>query len=384
MNICVITNKYPNKLEPNILVFLQQLVWQFADLENSCTVICPMGANLHPKYFKLKEKSVEKSFGGKDVTVYRPKYFSLGQTSFAGINPAKISVASFTNCAMNTIKKHNIKADVIYSHFITPAGIATARIGRKLDKPVYIAHGEATMMTIEDFGGTSAVARELDSITGIIAVSAHNKNMLSENGVVSPEKIEIFPNGFNPERFHRMDRREARNKMGFPQDGFIVGFVGSFDERKGILRVEEAVENLEGVYFACAGKGKQMPKSEKCLYKSPINNADLVTFYNACDILALPTRMEGCCNAIVEAVACGLPVVSSDRLFNYDILDKTNAILIEPDDVIGLRDAIKKLHEDRELREKLGQGSLEMAKKLTLESRAKNILNFLEKGMRND
>ena len=104
---------------------------------------------------------------------------------------------------------------------------------------------------------------------------------------------------------------------------------------------------------------------------------DLALFYNACDVFALPTRMEGCCNAIVEAVACGLPVVSSDRLFNRDILDETNAILIEPDDVDGLTEAIRKLRDDAALRGKLAAGSREMAKKLTIQRRGENILGFL-------
>ena len=377
MNICIISNKYPNKYEPNVLVFLQQLVWQFADLGHKCYVICPMAANLHPEYLKLEKISVEKSFKDNNVVVYRPKYFSLGQTTIAGFNPAKFSVSSFTKCALSTIRKHDIPIDLLYSHFITPAGIATARIGKKLNKPVYIAHGEATLMTIEDFGGPKAVAKELESISGIIAVSAHNKNMLVENHVVGSEKIRIFPNGYNPTRFYVMDKKAARKKLGFPSDKFIVGFVGSYDERKGILRVQQAVDQLDEVVFACAGKGTLIPSSEKCIFKDAVNNSDLVTFYNACDIFALPTRMEGCCNAIVEAVACGLPVISSDRLFNYDVLDDTNSILIDPDDVVALKNAINKLKQDNALREKLHKGSINKSMELTLENRAQNILSYM-------
>jgi glycosyltransferase involved in cell wall biosynthesis len=282
---------------------------------------------------------------------------------------------------LKTLQKNQVKVDVLYSHFITPAGIATARIGKKLNKPVYIAHGEATMMTIDDFGGAKAVAKELEKISGVVAVSAHNKKMLVDNHVVSAEKIEIFPNGYNPKRFYKIDKIEARERMGFPQDNFIVGFVGSFDERKGILRVEQAVDQLGEVKFACAGRGGQVPTSSNCIFKEPVNNTELVYFYNACDMLALPTRMEGCCNAIVEAVACGLPVVSSDRLFNYDILDQSNSILIEPDDVDALSSAIKRLYENPELVKQLGKGSLNVSQKLTLDARANNIIRFMEKGL---
>ena len=375
-NLCIITNKYPNQYEPNVLVFVQQLVWQFARQGVSCTVIAPVQANIHPKYLTMPLEDTETTDTGEKIRVLRPKYFSLGQTTICGYNPAKISTKSFELCVERTIKKCGTKFDALYSHFVTPAGIATARLGRKLGIPAFMAHGEATMKTIEAFGGAEKVGKELYSLSGVVAVSHHNRLMLSDNDIVADENIQVFPNGYNPLRFGRVSREEAREHFGFSKDAFIVGFVGSFDERKGILRVQEAADRL-GVQFACAGKGALQPTSENCIHAKPVKHDDLALFYNACDILALPTRMEGCCNAIVEAVACGLPVVSSDRLFNRDILDASNALLIEPDDVDALTESIRTLRDDPQLREKLGQGSLEMAKKLTLQMRGENILRFL-------
>ena len=78
----------------------------------------------------------------------------------------------------------------------------------------------------------------------------------------------------------------------------------------------------------------------------------------------------------MEALACGLPIVSSDLPFNYDILDETNALLVDPADVKALTDSICKLRDDPALRQKLSQGSLARAKTLTLQQRAKNIQQF--------
>lgn len=376
--ICIVTNKYPNKYDKNVLVFVQQLVWEFARLGIECVVICPMPINRSIKYLSLPFKTLEKVDTGESVTVLRPKYISLGQTKFFGINPARISTKLFEKCVFKTIKKEQLKPNVIYSHFITPAGIASSRVGRSLDIPTFMAHGEATTMTIEDFGGAKRVEKELKTLQGIIAVSAHNKKMLVDLGIASDDKIGIFPNGYNPNRFRPLDKKECRLKFGFCEDDFIVGFVGSFDERKGIERLEKAIEKLNGAKFACAGKGKIVPSSSNCVWSKPVNNKDLVYFYNACDIFVLPTRMEGCCNAIVEAIACGLPIVSSDRLFNYDILDRTNSILIDPDDVDGISSAIQILMEDTELRKRLSDGSIKKSASLTINYRAKRIINFME------
>ncbi len=60
----------------------------------------------------------------------------------------------------------------------------------------------------------------------------------------------------------------------------------------------------------------------------------------ASDVFVLPTTAEGCCNAIIEAMGCGLPIVSSDRAFNYDILNEENSILVDPESVDEIDNAI--------------------------------------------
>ena len=109
-----------------------------------------------------------------------------------------------------------------------------------------------------------------------------------------------------------------------------------------------------------------------------MNNDELVWFYSALDVFVLPTEHEGCCNAIVEAIACGCPIISSDRSFNYDICDKTNSILVDPNDVEEIKNAIQKLYDNDKLREQLAQGSILKSKDLTLNKRAKNIIKFIK------
>ena len=138
------------------------------------------------------------------------------------------------------------------------------------------------------------------------------------------------------------------------------------------------MEQLDNVYFVCAGKGKLKPDSSRCLWSEPVNNNDLAWFYSALDVFVLPTKHEGCCNAIVEAIACGCPIISADRSFNYDICDEGNSVLIDPDNVDEIREAILKVYKDESLRESLARGSIKKAEELTLSSRANNIMEFIE------
>ena len=360
--IVVVANKYPNVLEPNVCVFIQQLVWSFADMGYDCNVVVPLPINLNREYRKIPYCVEEKTERGTAVKVYHPQYISMGQSG-ATLQKQRVlfTTKMFERAVDSVIKKMDRTPDVLYSHFLCPAGVTVSRLGKKYGIPAYMAHGEALYAGNEKYGN-KRLAQELTGLNGVIAVSSQNKQYVVEAGIVKPEIVDIFPNGYREERFFPRDKAEAREKFGFPQGEFIVGMCGSFDERKGVLRLQKAVDQIPDVYFACAGKGEQNPSSEKCLWAKPVNNDVLPYFYSALDAFVLPTQNEGCCNAIVEAIACGCPIISSDRAFNADICDHTNSLLVDPDNVDEIRNAILRVKEDNNLRQSLGEGSLRKSK----------------------
>ena len=381
-NIIILANKYPNPIEPNVCVFIQQLVWQFADLGYTCSVISPLAVNLNFRYKEIEEVSFETTENNNKVAVYRPKYFSLGQ----GDGPVQkmrvsITTACFENVVISTIKKHDILFDIVYSHFLCPAGVVASRLGKRYRVPAFMAHGEALYAGDEKYGNDKLV-RELVGLKGVIAVSSQNRDYVVNAGIVKSDIVKVFPNGYRKERFYPRDKMESRKKFNFSKEAFIIGMVGSFDERKGTLRIQEACEKLEDVYFACAGKGEDMPNSSKCLWAMPVNNDELPWFYSSLDVFVLPTQNEGCCNAIVEAIACGCPIISSDKAFNYDICDEMNSILINPMDIEAISKAIDYLKHNKIELENLRQGSIRKASKLDISQRALNIMNFIEEKSR--
>ena len=377
----IITNKYPNVTDPNVCVFVQQLVWTIADLGYKCMVVVPMPVNLQKEYIKFPDKKEEVTEKGSKITLYYPKYVSAGQAgTFLQKARVKITTQLFTKAVERVLLGLREKPDVLYAHFICPAGVAAARLGKKYGIPTFMAHGEATYSGDKKYGN-KVLAKELTGLRGVIAVSGQNKSYCAEAGIVQEEKIEVFPNGYRPERFQKKEKIEARRKFGWPEKAFIAGFCGSFDERKGVLRLQKAIDELEDVYFVCAGKGKLVPDSQKCLWAKPVSNDELAWFYSALDVFVLPTEHEGCCNAIVEAIACGCPIISSDRSFNYDICDETNSILVDPDHVDEIKTAIWKLYENERLRLELADGSSRKAGELTLEKRAENIMEFIKQRM---
>lgn len=369
MNICIITPRYPTSLDPTAMPFVQQLAWALTDLGNTCTVICPQNFSK-----KLNREYVEKTPRGGDVKVYLPNTLHLGQQKVLGFNTALLTTHFFWKAAKQVVEKLP-KQDVVYGHFITPSGITAARLHREFGIPAFLGYGESSSWSIEHYGADKVRKELFEDLAGVVAVSSKNAEVLRQFDTVPEESVKVFPNGFDDTIFYPRDKKEAREKLGLPQDVFIVSFVGHFIARKGIDKLIPAVEQA-GVKVICAGKGPIDPSGESCLFANTIGHEELPWFYSASDVFVLPTLNEGCCNAIVEALACGLPIVSSDLPFNYDILDETNALLVDPADVKALTDSICKLRDDPALRQKLSQGSLARAKTLTLQQRAKNIQQF--------
>ncbi|MCL4640020.1 MAG: glycosyltransferase family 4 protein [Pseudosphingobacterium sp.] len=377
-SICFICNRYPHVLTPTRHVFVQKLVWALADMGVECTVIAPVPVNQYLSSYKTQPyHAIEKSPKGNDIKLYFPQYITYGQKKIFGFGTSRLTTNAFHKVVRKVWVKEKVDVDVVYGHFLVPAGITAARIGREFKRPAFAAYGEATPRDLVVYG-ISRLKKEIDSLAGIVSVSTANKDVLLEKGLKTSEEIRVFPNGIQGDRFFVKDKLEARKKFGFKDSDFIISFVGQFNHRKGILRVEEAAKGLEGVKVAYAGMGKLEPTASNCIFKGPVNPKDMTDFLNASDLFVMPTLNEGCSNAIVEAISCGLPVVSSNLPFNADILGEDNAILVDPNNVGEIRKAILEIKNDPELASRLRIGTLKRAENLTIEGRAQNIKSWME------
>lgn len=379
-SICIITDRYPTKEYP-INTFLDQLVCEFADLGIECTVIAPYS----PLLDKLKKNQYHPSLhwvkttkNGAEINIYCPPILSLLGRKVGFINFAEIYQRQFTNAVKKQLKIIDKEFDIFYAHFISPSGLAAAELGKEMGKQVYIAYGESSLSNVTSNFDIDFVRNTLRNVSGIISVSSKNKEELIQNNVVPSDIIEVFPNSIDTSTFYKMDRKEARVELGIDENAFIVAFVGHFIHRKGSLRVSEAINRLDGVNSFFIGAGELEPTCKGILHSGRLPHDEIVKYLNAADVFVLPTLAEGCCNAIVEAMACGLPVISSNLPFNDDILDESCSIRIDPSSIEELADAIELLKNDTELREKMSEGALSKAKGLTIDQRAKAILRFIE------
>lgn len=374
MNILFLSSDYPNKYRASF-EFVRQLVDAIADRGNHCYVIAPFSIT-HEKRFWFGVEKGQRANGGS-VTIARPNFMS-----FSNFHVGKFKPSSFFKklAIKKALKRMKVKPDVAYGHF-WGCGWMLYEYAKKNSIPLFVATGEsiiAQMFTI-----SLDQKPFYDYVSGVICVSSKNMEESISLGLTTKEKCLLAPNSINNNLFKVLDKEECRKKLNLPQSVFIVIFVGWFKNVKGPKRLAKALDDIstgDDVYsLFIGGEGPDDPQCKNILFKGRLTHDQVPVYLNAADVFVLPTLNEGCCNSIVEAMACGLPIISSNLPFNWDILNENNSIMIDPNNCDEIREAIVKLRDDKELRKRLAKGSIETAKSLTIDQRAEKIETFMIK-----
>lgn len=378
MHIVVISHSFPTNKTIDF-VFVEQLCCAFADKGENVTVIAPQSFTKCVirgiPFSKVKSRIHTES--GSEMMLYRPFWCSLG-TGGSGLNKQ-----SFDAAVLRALRRIRIPIDVIYGHFWAQA-IAAMPFAIKNNIPVFAVAGEGELTTHQTMT-EGQVHFVKDNTRGVICVASKSKRESIQSGFATEDMCVVIPNSIDPSLFYQRDQREMRRKHGFPLDAFIVAFVGQWNSRKGVKRLSKALESLhdERIKAIFMGKGAEVPDYGFTLYAGTVNHDILPEYLCCADVFVLPTVNEGCCNAVIEAMACGLPILSADKEFNWDVLDETNSILFDPLNINQIADSIKKVFDDKELRENLSKGSLIKASQLTLDARAEKILTFIKSRLTN-
>jgi len=383
-SILIFSSGYPTPTDP-FFAFVEQIAIALSNRGIKVIVISPQsltkhwlrGNELHPKFRHYNES--ESNYG---IDVYQPYVLTLGG-KLRKLNDFFLGLAR--NCALAKLKE---TPDVCYGHFWF-SGLGIYPYAKKHNLPLFVACGESNVISENPFNTTS-VKGFLKYVKGVICVSTKNKEESIEAGFTDGKNCVVIPNAVNSSLFYKKDRNKLRLKYGYSENDFIVAYCGAFEHRKGSKRLSRAIDSLTNcdIKSFFIGKGLDFvleePDCKGILFKGPLGHEQLPDYLNMADVFCLPTLREGCCNAIVEALACGLPIVSSDRSFNYDILNETNSILVDPMNEEEIAEALKLLYYNKEKRDILATGALKSAEYLTIDERAKRVISFIEDRANNE
>jgi teichuronic acid biosynthesis glycosyltransferase TuaC len=211
---------------------------------------------------------------------------------------------------------------------VYPDGVAAVALGRAFRKPVVLTARGSDVTLFPQFAGPRRMIRwAMAEAAGLIAVSAGLKQAMVELGA-SPLAISVLRNGVDLHKFRPLDPSSVREE--WKLSGPVLLSVGHLIERKGHHLAIEALTGLPGWTLAIVGEGPERGRLEELVRRLGLSgrvvfcgaqpHSTLARFYSAADVLILASSREGWANVLLEAMACGTPVVASNIPGNPEVV----------------------------------------------------------------
>lgn len=249
--------------------------------------------------------------------------------------------------------------NLIDAHFAYPSGHAASLLGRWLKLPVTVTLRGTEPGHVRQPALRKRVVAALTWATRVFAVSDSLKQLVVGLGIPGA-KVRVVGNGVDLSRFRAVARDEARRSLSLPVDARILISVGGLVERKGFHRVIDCLPALaerfpDIIYLAVGGgspegdmsaelkrQARRLDVADRVVFAGPVAPQDLSQWLSAADVFVLATRNEGWANVFLEAMACGLPVVTTDVGGNAEVVCREELGTIVPfGDEPALRQAIE-------------------------------------------
>ena len=325
MKVLVYTTLFPNHLQPNFGIFIKNRMFHFAKLKG-CEIkvvapipYCPPWRFLGKRYQQSQIKKYEVMDG---IEVYHPRFPLIPKVSMP------VHGLSLFLSSLNLVKRihQDFPFDIIDGHYIYPDGFAAVLLGKALKKPVVLSARGSDIHQFTGFRSIKPMIRyALHRASHVISVCKALKNQMLTLGI-SADKISVIPNGVDTERFHPVDRREARKRLTLANDKKIILSVGSLIPLKGFHVILDALpkllQNDPIIHFYIIGKGPFRSSLQQQIKALNLRrhvtlvgarpNSELVPWYSAADVFCLASSREGWANVIMESLACGTPVVATN------------------------------------------------------------------------
>lgn len=320
IRVLVFTTLYPNAAQPSHGVFvenrLDQLVRSGAVTARVVAPIptFPLLDRAWPPFRATREVPARERRRG--IEVLHPRYPLLPKVSMTA---APFSLYAATRPLLERIRAEGFDFDLIDAHYFYPDGVAAAMLGRALGRPVVITGRGTDLNLIPDYALPRRMIRwAARQAAGLVTVSAALKERLVALGT-EPDRIHVLRNGVDLDRFRPVDRAAARKALGLRRTTLLS--VGNLVPLKGHDLAIRAVGRLPEAELLIAGAGPQEAElrrlaevervMDRVRFLGRVPHESLREIYGAADVLVLASSREGWPNVLLEAMACGTPVVAT-------------------------------------------------------------------------
>lgn len=267
---------------------------------------------------------------------------------------------------------HKYQPNIVYAHSSKAGVIArVADIGIK-NHCIYNPHGWSFNMRCSNW--KTAFYTTIERVSApfcekIICISEAEKRTALDKKICHEDKLQIICNGVDIEAYENGPHGEInRKKLGIPDKAFVIGMVGRISQQKApdvFVKAAKLIKtSIPNCHFVIVGNGEQEEYIRKYAEDNGFSASLHITgwvnnpmsYVELFDVACLLSRWEGFGLVLPEYMMAGKPIVATKvDAIPYIIKDGENGLLVEVDDVKGVKEAIQKLYDIPELREKFKQ-----------------------------
>ena len=283
------------------------------------------------------------------IEVLHPRYLLLPKL---GMNLAPLLLARAMKPVIGRMIDEGYDFDVIDAHYFYPDGVAAVMLGKYFKKPVVITARGSDITLLPHYRWPGKMIRwAAHHAAGIITVCAALRTELMALGV-APGKIVSLRNGVDLELFQPVERDAVRQQL--QMQGLTLLSVGNLAPVKGHDLSIAALLELTEATLLIAGSGPELPRlqalakqlqvAHRVRFLGALPQAALRQYYGAADMLVLASSREGWANVLLEAMACGTPVVASKVWGTPEVVAHSDAgVLMQERSAAGLAAAVRQL-----------------------------------------
>lgn len=322
LKILTFTTLYPHAGHPTLGIFVEERLRHLhATKEVELKVIAPIPwfPITHPRLnpYAWQGRHTPHLESRHQIEIQHPRYFLVPKLS---MNLAPLSLAMASLPYLKKLLAQGYDFDLIDAHYFFPDGVAATILGKMLNKPVIItARGSDLNQIPSYFFPRQMIHWAANRAAGIITVCSALKKILVDDMAVAASKVTVLRNGVDLEKFMPKPRSQLRKRLGLQRPTLLS--VGYLIERKGHDLIIEAMQQLPETDLIIVGDGPLLEKlkslarkfgvRERVRFLGAVPQRELADYYAAADLLVLASSREGWANVLLEAMACGTPVVAS-------------------------------------------------------------------------
>lgn len=287
-------------------------------------------------------------------TVYFPRYIHIPGKLFHGL--ASYSMYWGIKKVFNSIMKE-FKPQILHAHTATADGYVGLILSKRYNLPLIcsLRGSDINIYPYRDRLTMFLTKKVISNADQIVSVS-HALKTTAETIAKPRRKIRVIYNGCDIQAFafNEESRLEYRKKMGILPKEKVIIFIGWMSKSKGVFELIDSFIKLNSKYpdlrLIFVGGGQELLAIENIISSNNLNKKvhiidrqpqnEIAKYFRAADIYVLPTYYEGLPSTVLEAMACGLPVVATNVGGIPEIVTEETGVLIPPKNVEKLTEGI--------------------------------------------